>query len=53
MTNRDRLDYAEKKVSEAIRNGTEYELEYWKGYRDGVKRCIQQHIEDLSDGALD
>lgn len=41
MTNKERLAYAEKKLDEAIQNGTVYEQTYWRGYRDGVKRAVE------------
>lgn len=55
MTNKERLAYAENKLIEACENGTVGDCRYWAGYRDGVKRCVEncEHIEDLSDGALD
>lgn len=54
MTNKERLAYAEKKLAEAIENGTDAEIHYWRGYRDAVSRCVyKEHTEDLSDGALD
>ena len=54
MTNKERLAYADKKLDEAIRNGTDADIHYWRGYRDAVSRCIVSGIvEDLSDGALD
>lgn len=45
MTNQERLDYAEKKLDEAIRNGTVYDQTYWRGYRDGVKRAVENEEE--------
>lgn len=54
MTNKERLDYSEKKLEEAIKNGTDADVHYWRGYRDAVSRCVyKEHIEDLSDGALE
>ena len=56
MNNWDRLNYAERKLDEAILHGTDADVLYWRGYRDGVYRCIKkgvEHREDLSDGALE
>ena len=36
MTNKERLAYAEKKLDEAIKNGTDADIHYWRGYRDAV-----------------
>lgn len=33
------LDYAKKRLDEAIRNGTQEDIYYWRGYRDAVKAC--------------
>lgn len=41
MTNKERLAYAEKKLDQAIQNGTVYDQTYWRGYRDGVKRAVE------------
>lgn len=54
MSNKERLAYAEKRLDEAIRNGTNEDIHYWRGYRDAVSRCVERElVEDLSDGALD
>lgn len=45
MTNKERLAYAEKRLDEAIRNGTVYDQTYWRGYRDGVKRAVENEEE--------
>ena len=45
MTNQERLAYAEKKLDEAIQNGTVYDQTYWRGYRDGVKRAVENEEE--------
>lgn len=41
MTNQERLAYAEKRLDEAIQNGTVYDQTYWRGYRDGVQRAVE------------
>ena len=45
MTNKERLAYAEKRLEEVIRNGTDADIHYWRGYRDGVKRAVENEEE--------
>lgn len=42
MNNLERLNYAEMKLDEAIRNGTTKDVAYWQGYRDGVMRALER-----------
>lgn len=42
MTNQERLAYSEKKLDEMIKNGTDADIEYWRGYRDGVQRAVEK-----------
>lgn len=42
MNNKERLEYAEKKLNEAIQNGTDADIIYWRGYRDGVQRAVEK-----------
>lgn len=42
MTNLERLAYSEKKLDEAIKNGTDADIHYWRGYRDAVSRCVER-----------
>lgn len=42
MTNKERLAYAEKKLDEMIKFGTDADIEYWRGYRDGVQRAVEK-----------
>lgn len=41
MTHQERLAYAEKKLDEAIRNGTQEDIHYWRGYRDAMQRVVE------------
>lgn len=45
MTNKERLAYAEKKLAEAIENGTAEDIVYWRGYRDGTQRAVEKEVE--------
>ena len=45
MTFERAIRIAEKRLDEAIRNGTVYDQTYWRGYRDGVKRAVENEEE--------
>lgn len=38
----DRLEYAERRLEEEIKNGEMYDIQYWRGYRDAVKRMMEE-----------
>lgn len=39
MTLREKIERAEEKLDEAIKNDDEIAINYWRGYIDGLKSC--------------
>lgn len=37
-----RLEYAERRLEEEIKNGEMRDIQYWCGYRDAVKRMMEE-----------
>lgn len=35
------LEYAERRLEEEAKNGTASDINYWRGYRDAVKRMME------------
>lgn len=48
MTLQERLEYAERRLDEEIRNGESSDISYWKGYRDALKRIME---DETNNGA--
>lgn len=38
----DRLEYAERRLEEEIKNGEMHDIQYWRGYRDAVKQMMEE-----------
>lgn len=48
MNAAERLNYAEMKLDEARRSGTEYDREFWRGFRDASMRAVEyERLGDL------
>ena len=38
----DRLEYAERRLEEEIKNGEMCDIQYWRGYRDAAKALTRE-----------
>lgn len=45
MTIKERLEYAQEKLNEAIENADMEIFKYWCGYRDAIKRVMEEQNE--------